>query len=337
VRAGRLAFVAGLLLPPFALAALAQSPPPIDAVATSLTVFAGTASGLWRSRDWGASFQRATAAMSGSPLEGLGAVHSVRAQTPRVFVGADSGLLLSEDLGLTWKRLALEKKVLSVMSSRYPEADPTLFAGTPEGLYKSEDFGRSFRLAGLKDLAVTRMEWPGPALILATSGGLYVSNDSGRGFEGPARGLPPGEIRGIAPSSYYSVDPVAFVGAGLGVHLSKDGCRSFEPAGLSDRTVYDLYWLGPLLYAATDRGVFRTEDMGRSWLGLDQGFKGSALRMLFPLAPDQGSIIFVAGDAGLHRTSDGGINWQFSSGIGEPIAVLATFPPPDPIIKPPKR
>jgi photosystem II stability/assembly factor-like uncharacterized protein len=266
-------------------------------------------------------------------------VHSVVAVTPRVFVAAETGLVMSEDFGQTWKRLGLEGAVLSILPGRYLQADPTLLAGTRDGLVKSEDFGRTFHATALKGVEVRRMQWPGPALVLATNAGLYVSKDSGASVEALGAGLPTGDIRSMVLSSYFAMDPVLFVGLGEGggLFISKDGGRSFRSAGLSGRTVYDLYWLGPLLYAATDGGVFRSESLGADWVALNDGFKGEARQLLFPLAPDQGSIIFVVSDQGLYRTSDGGNNWQFSTAFEEPIEVIATFPPPEPIVGAPKH
>ena len=46
----------------------------------SLTLFAGTPAGLWRSSDWGGTWNRVVGRTSGASLDGIG---SVRAIAPR--------------------------------------------------------------------------------------------------------------------------------------------------------------------------------------------------------------------------------------------------------------
>ena len=54
---------------------------------------------------------------------------------------------------------------LSVLPSRYPQADPTIFAGTAGGLLRSPDAGAPSAPRRLSGTAVQRLEWPGPALV----------------------------------------------------------------------------------------------------------------------------------------------------------------------------
>ena len=78
-------------------------------VVTTLTLFAGTETGLWRSTDWGDRWERVDGA--GGAVDGVkiafGGVRSILALGPRVYVGADAGLFISDDFGQTWKRSAL--------------------------------------------------------------------------------------------------------------------------------------------------------------------------------------------------------------------------------------
>jgi photosystem II stability/assembly factor-like uncharacterized protein len=306
----------------------AQEPAPAptaDPVITSLTVFAGSQSGLWQSRNWGGSWER----RKGEDLDGTGAVYAVLAIGPRVFAGGDGGLWISDDFGAKWTRAWSGQPVLSILTSRYPLSDPSVLLGTPDGLYRSPDWGRTFAALSLPGVAVSRLEWPGPALVAATSQGLQVSTDSGRTFKGPEKGLPSGPVRAMALSSYFAVDPVLFVATDAGgVHHSADGGATWEPAGLESRHVSDLYWLGPFLYAATDDGVWRTQDLGKSWVALGKGLQAPTTRLLFPLAPDSGATIFAASEAGVYRTLSGGLLWQPSGLAEEKVLTLATFPPP---------
>jgi len=302
-----------------------SSSPTADAVITSLTVFAGTASGLWQSRNWGGSWEQ----RRGEELESAGAIRAILAIGPRVFAGGDGGLWLSDDFGATWKRGFQAQPVLAILASRYPLADPTVFLGTPDGLYASADWGETFGGRGLAGVAVTRLEWPGPALVLTTAQGLQVSKDAGRTIEAGGRGLPEGAVVAMALSSYFAVDPVLFGAPEAGgVYRSADGGASWHAAGLEGRHVNDLVWLGPFLYAAGEGGVWRSQDLGKNWVALGKGLRGTATRLLFPLAPDSGATIFLGTESGVFRTQNGGLDWQLSGLTGERVNVLATFPPP---------
>lgn len=305
-------------------------------VVTTLTIFAGTESGLWRSTDWGYRWERVQGASGGESLREVGAIHSILALGPRVYVGAATGLLVSDDFGQTWTRGALSVPVSAVLPSRYPQSDPTVFAATSAGLLRSPDGGRTFAATAVRDTWVHRLEWPGPALVIATAGGVLVSKDGAATFAGPGAGLPAGDVRAMALSSFFIVDPVLFAAVGAtGVHRSSDGGATWTPSGLGGQTVTDLVWLGPFLYAAGDRGLFRSEDAGRTWSPLGEGLKGVVpVRLLFPLAPDSGAEAFLGTDHGVYRTADGGMRWESAGMKDEKVLCLGTFPAPE---RPQKR
>jgi ligand-binding sensor domain-containing protein len=323
------ALLAGALALGLAAAQKADRP----AVVTTLTLFAGTDQGLYRSYNWGLDWAR----LKDPGLTGLGAVHQVVPLGPRVYAGGEGGLFVSDDFGETWKRLLGGTTVLSVLSSRYPTADPTLFAGTSEGLLRSPDAGINFRLAGQRGVAVTLLEWPGPALVVGTGNGVLISNDGARTFEPAGEGLPEGEVTSLVLSSFFSIDPVLFAAiADQGVYRSPDAGRHWTGAGLAGQTVTGLVWLGPFLYSAGDQGVQRSEDLGKTWTPLNEGLKGVRPRqLLFPLAPAAGSEAFLATDDGVFHTPDGGLHWNGPTLKGRRILCLATFPAPqaDPLAR----
>lgn len=312
-----------------------------DAGVSSLTLFAGTASGLWRSPDWGTTWLRVLGRGAGASLDKVGPVRCIVPLGPQVYIVADTGVFISFDFGETWKRVAEGAQCNAFLTSRYPQADTTLFLATPSGLLRSradlllkpEDTPRSFEATSLSGMQVSRLDWPGPALIAGTAKGVFVSLNSGDTFAPAGEGLPPGDVRALAASAYFAVDPALFVAVGReGVFRSADGGRHWSPAGLTGRRVNDLVWIGPILYAATDEGPFRTDDLGKTWSELRQGVAGrSALRLLFPLLPASGAEAFLGTDRGVFWTGDGGLNWRPTGDLlqKEEILALATFPAPD--------
>jgi photosystem II stability/assembly factor-like uncharacterized protein len=298
-------------------------------VVTSLTLFAGTPSGLWRSTNWGGRWERVLGRSQGVTLEDAGAVHDVLPLGRLVFVAAQAGLFLSDDFGETWRKLGLDVPVHAVLPSRYPQSDRTVFAGTADGLLKSTDAGLSFAPTVLRGTPVTHIQWPGPALVVASGNGVLVSPDGGASFTS-GMGLPAGNPQTLALSSFFVVDPVLFTAVGsAGVFRSADGAKTWAPAGLEGKTVRDLVWLGPILYAATTDGLFRSDDAGRRWTGQPGLAAQPARRLIFPLAPDSGLEAFLATDSGIMHTADGGAHWKPTGPLAETVLCLATFPPPE--------
>lgn len=306
-------------------------------IVTSLTLFAGTAEGLWRSTDWAGKWQRVVGRTSGVTIEGVGAARAIALHETRVWLGGDGGLYLAEDFGETWAPLSLVAGIRAVLPSRWPTADATFFVGTAEGLLRSRDGGRTFEPTALPAGAVHRIEWPGPALVVACDRGVLVTKDEGVRFEGPGEGLPPGPVRAITLSSYFSLDPVAFAApASGGVYRSSDGGTTWKASGLPGEVIGDLVWLGPFLYAAGESGFHRSQDAGDTWTRLSVS-PGRPSRLMFPLAPAAGIEAFLATDRGLFRTVDAGEHWAPAGFAGQDVLTVATFPAPEPVQKKRRR
>ncbi|MCG6921860.1 MAG: hypothetical protein LJF15_12365 [Acidobacteria bacterium] len=300
------------------------------AIVSSLTLFAGTAEGLFRSGDWGRSWERVRGTPAGVRLDALGAARVIVPLGPQVYVAGDGGLYVSNDFGVSWNAVSLTTGISSLLLSRWPQADPTVFAGTDSGLLRSRDGGRTFGPTALTTGPVHRLEWPGPALVVAGGGGLLVTTDEGETFADPGSGLPEGEVLAMALSSFFAVDPVLFAApASGGVYRSGDGGRTWATTGLQDQVVGDLVWLGPFLYAAADGGFFRSSDSGASWTRLCDS-PGRPAELMFPLAPAAGLEAFLATDRGVFRTADAGQTWVASGFQGQNVLTVATFPPPRP-------
>jgi len=299
-------------------------------IVTSLTLFAGTAEGLWRSTDWAGSWALVQGRPSGVRLDGIGAVRAIHTVGSQVWLGGDGGLYHSDDFGETWAALSLTSGIREALPSQWPQAEPTVFLGTGDGVLRSRDGGRTFERTALVAAAVHRLEWPGGALVAACDRGLLVSRDEGRHFEGPGRGLPEGPVRATALSSFFIVDPVLFAApASGGVYRSSDGGTTWTSCGLSGERVGDLVWLGPFLYAAGENGFYRSQDAGASWTRLSAS-PGTPARLMFPLAPAAGLEAFLATDRGLFRTADAGEHWTPAGFAGQVVLTVATFPPPEP-------
>lgn len=307
------------------------TPRPGPPVITTLTMFAGTDGGLFRTRDWGGKWEPVTLPGEDVAPPDAAPVRLVRPYGLEVYVGGDRGLYHSMDFGETWKRLPLEENPFAVLTSRYAPADPTVYVGTGGGLFHSVDPMRGFRRLPLAG-AVYRLEWPGPHMVAATSAGVFVSED-GETFTGPGEGMPARHVRALAVSGFFAVDPVILAAADdAGVFRSGDAGATWASIGLEGKAVSDLFWLGPFLYACAHDGLYRTVDLGRKWERLSERDLRDRTPsiLLFPLAPDSGAEFFIGTQNGVYKTQDGGERFVFA-GLGERrVLALGTFPPPPP-------
>jgi photosystem II stability/assembly factor-like uncharacterized protein len=224
-----------------------------------------------------------------------------------------------------------------MFSPAISSADPNLIMLNCDmsAAYISEDAGHNWRMINHAQLRSDTRCRPGfhPSdsnIIYASSGGrLRISHDRGKTFSpiGDLRESLYGEIA-INPS-----DPkVMLVGTRDGkCRLSRDGgntwtlCNGQE--GQLIRFHFDSTKQGHVMFAATDRGIWRSDDDGRTWAektnGLPwkpiQGFAAGSdaaknIIMLYCTisSKDEGGTF----EGGVYSSSDRGQSWQQAMGRG---------------------
>jgi len=115
-----------------------------------------------------------------------------------------------------------------------------------------------------------------------------------------------------------------------GVHFSPADAVAWSPSslGLPNTPVHDLVQTeaGALL-AATDLGVFRSNDDGQSWQDASAGLMKAKI---FSLAAGAGQRIYCASDSGaVYVSADGGSTWKVATGLAMPArrGLAAIFSP----------
>ena len=202
---------------------------------SSLTLFAGTAEGLWRSTNWGGSWQRVARQRDErrAPRRARRGRATIVPSPPTSgwrATAASSSRRTSASPGRSSRRWAASRAVLA---PRWPQADPTVFVGTGRACCARSTRGKTWERRGARrDGRVARIEWPGPAWSLACDKGLLVTMDEGATYAARARGCPAGPVVAMALSSYFAVDPVLFAApASGGVFRSSDGGRKWAAVG----------------------------------------------------------------------------------------------------------
>ncbi len=105
-------------------------------------------------------------------------------------------------------------------------------------------------------------------------------------------------------------------GATFGVAVTRDGGLTYEQTLLGEQ-VFDFAFRGSTVYAAAARGLFASDDGGRSWRLLRDFFDadrpGSTVPLgarVFSVATTADGALWVGTEAGLARSLDGGATWR---------------------------
>ncbi|MBM3457504.1 MAG: hypothetical protein FJX77_03070, partial [Armatimonadetes bacterium] len=215
-------------------------------MADSTVVYVGTVGqSIWRSRDGGLTFQRASTGMhSECDVRAL----LLHPEDPRVLhLGNETGLFVSRDGSDTWERLPTPFDGRQVWSLARDPANPArLLAGTcPADLWLSENAGDSWVLL---DARIPR-ECVGGAPLTPRVTCILMDPADGAIFAGV-------EI--------------------AGARLSRDGGQTWEvlTQGLSSQDIHGLaaVWNGKrTLLATTNNDVNRSDDDGATWTPLRVG------------------------------------------------------------------
>ncbi|KAB0267930.1 F510_1955 family glycosylhydrolase [Microvirga brassicacearum] len=182
-----------------------------------------------------------------------------------------------------------------------------LFIATHHGLFHAGSDGKAERVSEVQDFMGFNPH-PRDARTLYASGhpqrggnlGFIASTDQGRTWTQ----ISPG-VNGPVDFHQMSVspaDPTTIYGVYQGLQLSQDGGRSWKVVGTLPAKLIDLAASArnaETLYAATETGLLRSGDSGRTWTSLIEG----APVTLVEIAPDGALYAYVFG-RGLVRSQE---------------------------------
>jgi len=259
----------------------------VSPTATHVYSGAGLGDQFWYSTDQGGTWTRTV---------GLRSIHSSieaienEAGSPSTVYAALSnvGVLKSTDNGATWAnpdsiQLTLRQPLGALAS--HPVKPGVLYAGATTGVYKSVDGGNHWTLAsaGLPAQAHVKSLGLNPlkpdTLYAGTDSlGLYVSLNGAASWGAVGAGIPSPYIRDIV------CDPVT----------------------------------SGVVYAATDAGVFRSNNQGSSWSPLNTGLPAAPSVRALAFDRLHPSVWFAAiWQGGVFLSVNAGVTWSnFSGGLG---------------------
>jgi len=256
-----------------AIQALAASP--------SGALFAGTASGLYRSVDEGASWSEVKQGLFSQDIRAL----AVDRTNPRmVYAGTPRGLFRSDDGGETFadwfdQASGLAGGAVNAIAL-HPNDGDNIYVATEGGLFTSDDAGESWTRAfkpesgeAARDVVLSASE-PGKTLYLLLESGTLRSEDGGRSWQAVwSHALPP-----------------------LSALLSLRAEPEF-------------------LYAASASGLYKSFNRGQSWIK-DPHDEVEDASALFASSGDISHLTLASAD-GLFTTTDGGDTWRAAKPLPE--------------------
>ncbi len=296
-------------------------------------VFAGTTVGLFRSSDGGNSWQQL--------LEGavINAVSVHPADSSVILAAADdAGILRSRDGGLSFESAnqGFVHRQIQALAS-HPRNPDTLFAavdhdGAHGGFFLTRDSGRTWERAnegldGDHPVQGVRRILPSPKGDAV----LLVLRDQIRRLtpdDGWETVLKPGRVT-IHEAAFAGLESdLVAMGTPRGIALLR-----LDSGKLSDATipVYE----GPVwavaststgsILAGGDTGVFRSDDLGRSWTIKVRGLPPVAVRRLVRTS----DVLLAATDRGLFLSRDDAENWE-ARGLADADLFTVAVSPRDP-------
>ena len=295
-------------------------------------VFALGTTGLFRSKNGGASWANVNALDSG--LYAL----TVAPASPLYALHAYTDVARSDDDGSTWQYFQPDLPADDTPTSLAidPSSGSTLYLGTNTGVFKSTNGGETWAVTGLSARSVYALavDPSKPATVYAATvglngppGGVYKTTDAGRNW------VLAGSLTAVV--TCLAIDPTRpatiYGCVDSGIVRSVDGGATW-PTFLAGNTPYAIA-IEPgnssRIYAATYSGLFRGD------LAMDAS---SAVRFgpearedlnvaAIAVLPSSPPAILAAGRNAILRSTDGGDNWAVAeSGGRAAIGALAVDP-----------
>ena len=289
---------------------------------SSSNVFVGTEDmGFFRSADGGTSWQEANQGLALVETPSLAVTHTGPMEGSvgvRLFAGAPGlGVYRSDDSGASWSLVNDGLTRLDVVDVE-AAGDRAWAASDGGGVFRSTDAGASWQGTGSPAAEALQVELgPDGSLWAGTDeDGVFLSTDDGVTWSPRSNGLTDSRVRVLAvdprlagrlfantrDGRFRSVDAgLSWSSATTGLGAAEVEDIAFDPASVSA----DRVW------AATDLGVFYSNDGGTTWSAT--AALPDSLTVAISVEPS-GKVRVALEAGGVYLSSDGGAGWQLDAG-----------------------
>lgn len=276
---------------------------------------------VYRSTDQGASWEPIGPAGSGWGLlvAPFGSGETIIATT-------SDGFYMSSDYGATWDLVVSGSSYAPAVSDGANLYAPVISDG---GVYESSDLGATW---DLNTVGIVASYWQAGCAssmgyLAGHYGGIYRTLSTGSSYTVSQEGISNGFIHTVSYDS--SSGTLLAGGEHHGLWRSLDDGQSWDIVypGPASWTIYDIApesdsdYSGPVRYAATADGLYRSDDYGDTWV--PAGLSGTQLSSV-AFDPDDPDLAWAGtASSGVHYTTDGGSSW--TAGTGFPFALYPSI------------
>jgi ligand-binding sensor domain-containing protein len=240
-------------------------------------LFAGTDVGIFLSTNEGADWKALNSGLTSTIIRCL----AIDSSTGRInlFAGTDDGVFISTNYGTNWTHTSLTNLSISALALNPISSGIHLFAGTAgQGVFLSTNNGTSWVQKGLNDVFILSLLVSDSTLFAGTPLGLFILTDYDTNWEQTSLTSWTTSIV-MSGSNLFSI--------ANGVSVSTDNGTSWATvdngltvsAGNDDITAGNVYSLlvssspnGTDIFAGTDGGVYHTNNNGKLWRTINNGF-----------------------------------------------------------------
>lgn len=251
-----------------------------------------------------------------------------------IFVSTDAGLhWVEQDSGIPLPNI-IHVLAFDIAGARLYAATGTGFFATTDGAQHWNTVGTS--ASGLPADSYTAMAFDVNALHTVYVGtahhGVFVSTDDGKRWSSASTGLPQSaQIESLALDSDHHQ---LWAATSLGIYRTDNRSVLWQafnkglPASIVVNTVVPAAASGGmqgLVYAGTNRGIFRSLDAGETWTTNSASLSGTSIHsILVDFRSSNASTVYVGTDVGAFRSDDNGQSWgAIASGLPRGQAVYA--------------
>jgi photosystem II stability/assembly factor-like uncharacterized protein len=291
-----------------------------DLLSTPSGLLAGTAAGIYRSTDRGASWAKSSRGLHAMTVERL-AFDPLRSH---LYAVSGSFLFKTPDAGAQWNLLPTPTGIVGPIATA-PSRPGSVFAGTSQSVLHSVNGGREWALGEEISCAVpaslavdpTR-DWVvylGIGFIEVPCGGasctLFKSIDAGQTWTCLGNGLPNREGAQVFADPRRSGVLYSLPGAGEGLWRSQDDGGSWSLLSRAvDPTTLAVSPADPnVLFAGLAGGVARSTDGGATWASDTVGLPQDVVLALAADPVDPRTVYAAAFEHGVFKSTDGGATW----------------------------